>query len=104
MSSKHLPDENITITKNTIPDTLLFPDTAAAASLNKLQVNSEDGLPVQPVSGNNLDDDDGSQINQNPPIQCDVRQIFPNQCIHCQPIVSNKCLLRKVLSKLLLVI
>ena len=68
MSSKQLPDENIAVPKNAIPD------TAAAASINKLQVSCEGGLPVQPVLGDNFDNDNGSQINQNPPIQNDVRQ------------------------------
>ena len=63
MSSKQLPDENIAVPKNTIPDTPLIPDTAAAASINKLRVNCEDGLPIQPISENDLDDDDGSRIN-----------------------------------------
>ena len=63
MSSKQLLDEIIVIPKNAIPDTPLIPNTAAAASINKLQINCEDGLPVQPVSDNNLNDDNDSQIN-----------------------------------------
>ena len=56
---KTLPDENIAVPKNEIPDTA----TAAAASINKLQVPHKDGLPVQPVSGENYNDNNGSQIN-----------------------------------------
>ena len=66
ISSKQLPDENIAVPKNAFHNTPLIYNTAAVASINKLQVNCEDGLPVQPVSDNNLDDDDGSQINQKP--------------------------------------
>ena len=69
MSSKQLPDENIAVPKNAIPDTPLILDNAAATSINKLQIICEDGLLVQPVSDNNLDDDNGSQINQNLAIQ-----------------------------------
>ena len=57
MTSKPLLEENIAVPKNVIPNTLLVPDIAAAASINKLHINCEDGLPVQPVSGSNLDDD-----------------------------------------------
>ena len=46
MSSKPLPEENIAVPKNVIPDTPLVPDIATAASINKVQVNREDGLPV----------------------------------------------------------
>ena len=83
-----MPDENITIPKNAFPDTLLIPNTATATSINKLQINCEDGLPVQPVSDKDLDDDDSSQINQNPQIQYDVKQkvskpmcLLPTNCI-----------------------
>ena len=36
MSSKQLPDENIAVPKNAIPDTPLILDTVAATSINKL--------------------------------------------------------------------
>lgn len=74
MSSKQLPDEIIAVPKNAILDTPLIPDTAAATSIDKLQINHEDDLPVQPVFDNDLNDDNGSQINRNPPIQYDVKQ------------------------------
>ena len=39
VTSKQLPDENIALPKNAIPDTPIVPDTAAAASTNELQIN-----------------------------------------------------------------
>ena len=68
MSSKLLPDKNIAVPKNAIPNLPIVPDTTAAAFINKLQVSCEDGLPVQQVSGENYNDNNGSRINQNPPI------------------------------------
>ena len=63
MSTKPLPDKNIAVPKNVIPNLLHVPDTVAAASINKLNVTCEEGLSVQPVSADNFDDDNGSQIN-----------------------------------------
>ena len=57
---KQLPSENILLSKIVLD----VPTTAAAASINKIQVNKEDGLLVQPVPDNN-DDEDNSCINQN---------------------------------------
>ena len=37
-----------------------------AALINKIQVNRENGLHVQPIHENDDDDDDTSCINQNP--------------------------------------
>ena len=68
MLTKPLPDKNIAIPKNAILNLLLVPETAAAASINKLNVTWKEGLPVQLVSADNFDDDNGSQINRNPPI------------------------------------
>ena len=64
MSPKSLSNENFDLPKNAIP---LYPilKHAPVASLNKLQVNREYSLPVQPVDD---DDNDGTQINCNPPI------------------------------------
>ena len=45
MSTKSLPDENFPLPKNPIP-LYLIPKHAPAASLNKLQVNREDGFSV----------------------------------------------------------
>ena len=61
MVSKPLPEENIAVPKKIIPNTPLVPDIAATASINKLQVNCEDGLPVQPVSGNDLNDNNAPE-------------------------------------------
>ena len=54
MSPKSLPDENFPLPKNKIP-LYTIPKHAPAVSLNKLQVNREDGLPVQPISDNDTD-------------------------------------------------
>ena len=57
LTSKNILSSNIVLNVST---------TAAAALVHKIQVNREDGLPVQPVHDNN-NDDDISFINQNPP-------------------------------------
>ena len=57
---KQLPSENIPSSKIV----LNVLTTAVAALINKIQVNREDGLLVQPVPDNN--DDDHSRINRNP--------------------------------------
>ena len=64
MSTKSLPDENFQLPKNAIPLYTILTH-ASAVSLNKSQVNREDGLPVQPVDDDN---NNGTQINCNPPI------------------------------------
>ena len=66
LSSKLLLSENIGLSKNAILFDLI-PTTTATASINKLQVNREDGLPIKPVPDDS-NDDDASQINENPPI------------------------------------
>ena len=59
--------KNIAVPKNAILDT-----ATAAVSINKLQVSYKNGLPVQTVLGENYNDDNGSQINQNPSISKDI--------------------------------
>ena len=48
LSSKPIPSENIPLPKDVIPLDLI-PTADTAASINKLQVNREDSLPIQPV-------------------------------------------------------
>ena len=69
MSLKLLPNKNLVLSKNVITLDLIH-TTDVATSLNKLQMNIEDGLPVQSVSDNN-NNDGASQINYNPPIHYD---------------------------------
>ena len=63
MSLKSLPNENFALPKNAIP-LYPIPKNSPVASLNKIQGNREDDLPVQPISDN---DTDGTWINSNPP-------------------------------------
>ena len=56
MSSKSLPNENFALPKNMLA-LYPIPKNAPVLSLNKLQVNREDDLPVQLISD---DDNDGT--------------------------------------------
>ena len=93
MSLKPLPNKNHALCKNAIP-LYPIPPTATAASLNKFQVNREDGLPVQPISDNN-NNDDSTQINYNPSIYSDPNKKIsklmcplPTNCI--EPMYANE--------------
>ena len=66
MSLKPLSNKNLALPKSAIP-LYPIPFSATASSLNKLQVNREDDIPIQPISDKN-NDNDGTQINHNPPI------------------------------------